>query len=98
MNRLNGPSLLSSRHLVAGDIMTARIKKLETELQSKLYEPEPCDEQWIPIVGEECSIVFGGTKEQCTVLALHKHHAWITAGETEAPLTVVLERLIRKEG
>ncbi len=32
MNRLNGPSLLSSRHLVAGDIMTARIKELEKEL------------------------------------------------------------------
>ena len=64
-------------------------------------ESTPCDVPWIPIVGEECSVVFGSTSEQyteqCTILALHKHHAWITAGKTEVPLTVASTRLIRKE-
>lgn len=67
------------------------------ELKAKLSESTSCDEPWKPIVGEECSIVFGNTKEHCTVLALHKNRAWITSGKTGGLLTVEIPRLTREE-
>ena len=73
--------------------------KHDKELETKLAElKQVINKPWKPSIGEECLVTFGGTKEQCTVLALHKNHVWVTSGKNEYPLTVTISRLTQAKG
>ena len=91
--------------------LQAQVRKLQAELSESTPRDIPsigntyggrkgCDSDipWTPSIGEECLIVFGGTKEQCTVLALHKNRAWIIAGKTKRHFIVKTPRLTQAEG
>tara|TARA_B100000768_G_scaffold165453_1_gene168048 strand:- start:387 stop:743 length:357 start_codon:yes stop_codon:yes gene_type:complete len=71
--------------------LQAQVRKLQAELSEQAHCDEPsigntyggrkgCDSDipWEPSVGEECLIVFGGTK--CKVLALHQGQAAVSTG------------------
>lgn len=93
--------LASTHSLQALCEMAVRSIELQAQvrkLQAELSESTPCDIPWKPSIGEHCLVTFGGTEEQCTVLALHKNRAWIIAGKTKRHFIVKTPRLTQAEG